>query len=292
MEDTFPTPYYAVSVTTSALREDVMYRVMTEKVIELAQSQPGFLYFDWVSEEVSQFVTYWQSKEHATAWIDHTMMRRTLSVGNQCWFDQYRLKLIEVLQEDISVNQTSWEKRGRFPVIQTERGVLKLLDTEETALLRRYVNDQKEHLAPWEPQRNDDYYTQETCYLRIKEMRKDFIEDRGCVLCLLNPEQDKMIAYSNYSQFVRGVSQSCFLGYSIAAEEQGKGLMQECLRYGIEYISKELNIDRIQACYMPRNKRSAAVLEKLEFEREGMARNYLKINNQWEDHILTALTLR
>ncbi|MGN7512099.1 hypothetical protein [Aeromonas salmonicida] len=34
---------------------------------------------------------------------------------------------------------------------------------------------------------------------------------------------------------------------------------------------------------------SAALLERLGFEREGYARDYLMINGRWEDHILTAL---
>ncbi len=292
MELVFETPYFAVSLSTSELREDVMFRVMTEKVIELAQGQPGYLYFEWLADERSQLTIYWRTKVEAEAWMNHTMLRRTLSIGNQCWFDEYRLKLMEVVREDVSMSNQSWKESGRFPVIKTPRGILKLLDVKDMPLLHRYVNEQKDHLTPWEPQRNDDYYTEETCYLRIKEMRKDFIEDRGCVLCLLSPDENEMLAYSNYSQFVRGISQSCFLGYSIANEHQGKGLMQEVLQAGIRYISSELNIDRIQACYMPRNHRSAAVLQRMNFEKEGMARNYLKINGVWEDHVLTALTLR
>lgn len=292
MERPFETPYYAVSVDTSELRDDVMFRVMTEKVIELAREQDGFLFYEWSAADVSRITFYWQQRAQAQAWMEHTMMRRTLSIGNQCWFDRYSLKLMEVVEEHVAVNQGSWHDNARFPRRTTERGVLKLLDMNDVALLHRYVNEQRMHLAPWEPQRNEDYYTEETCYLRIKEMRRDFIEDRGCVLCFLTPDEDRMLAYSNYSQIVRGISQSCYLGYSLAADCQGQGYMHECLVAGIDYMSKEQNIDRIQACYMPRNHRSAAVLEKLKFEREGVAKNYLKINGQWEDHILTALTLR
>ncbi|MCD8476266.1 MAG: 30S ribosomal protein S5 alanine N-acetyltransferase, partial [Shewanella fodinae] len=36
------------------------------------------------------------------------------------------------------------------------------------------------------------------------------------------------------------------------------------------------------------NLRSANLLQRLGFEREGIARRYLKINGQWQDHILTA----
>ena len=33
----------------------------------------------------------------------------------------------------------------------------------------------------------------------------------------------------------------------------------------------------------------SALLERLGFEREGFAREYLMINGRWEDHILTSL---
>lgn len=292
MDQTWTTPYYAVSIDTSTLLDDVMYRVMTEKVIELASEQEGFLYSDWAQDERSRLTFYWQEKAQAQAWIEHIMMKRTLSIGLQCWFDRYSLKLMEIIEENISVNHAGIDSKGRFPHIRTPRGVLKLLDQDDVMLLHRYVNEQKDHLAQWEPLRTPDYFSEETCALRIKEMRRDFMEDKGCVLCFLTPDESRMIAYSNYSQIVRGISQSCFLGYSLAQDCQGKGYMFECLQAGIQYMSEELNIDRIQACYMPRNHRSAAVLERLEFEREGTARNYLKINGEWEDHILTALVLR
>lgn len=40
---------------------------------------------------------------------------------------------------------------------------------------------------------------------------------------------------------------------------------------------------------MPSNKSSLRVLEKLNFEHEGICEKYQKINGKWEDHILLAL---
>ncbi len=47
---------------------------------------------------------------------------------------------------------------------------------------------------------------------------------------------------------------------------------------------------RIMANYMPHNMRSGHLLTKLGFEREGYAKQYLQINGEWRDHVLTALT--
>ena len=43
------------------------------------------------------------------------------------------------------------------------------------------------------------------------------------------------------------------------------------------------------ASYIPDNKRSANLLSRLGFEIEGQARQYLRIDGRWQDHVLTAL---
>jgi ribosomal-protein-alanine N-acetyltransferase len=44
------------------------------------------------------------------------------------------------------------------------------------------------------------------------------------------------------------------------------------------------------ANYIPTNERSGLLLKRLGFAVEGYARDYLLINGQWRDHVLTALT--
>ena len=65
--------------------------------------------------------------------------------------------------------------------------------------------------------------------------------------------------------------------------------MHEVVTAGIDYLFGERGLHRIMAGYMPANLRSGALLERLGFEREGYAKDYLMINGRWEDHVLTAL---
>ncbi|NJN00832.1 MAG: 30S ribosomal protein S5 alanine N-acetyltransferase, partial [Aquincola sp.] len=46
---------------------------------------------------------------------------------------------------------------------------------------------------------------------------------------------------------------------------------------------------RVQANVLPDNTRSLALLDRLGFAREGLAREYLFIDGAWRDHVLTAL---
>jgi [ribosomal protein S5]-alanine N-acetyltransferase len=94
----------------------------------------------------------------------------------------------------------------------------------------------------------------------------------------------------NLTQVVRGAFQSCFLGFGLATAMQGRGYMTEAVRRVVAFAFNEWGLHRVAANYMPRNRRSAAVLERCGFLIEGRAASYLRINGRWEDHVLTAIT--
>ena len=97
------------------------------------------------------------------------------------------------------------------------------------------------------------------------------------------------IAVVNFTQIFRGSFQACYLGFKISHQYQGQGFMQEAIAAAMEYMFVEKGIHRIMANYMPSNTRSASLLSRLGFVKEGYAEGYLSINGRWQDHILTAL---
>ena len=94
----------------------------------------------------------------------------------------------------------------------------------------------------------------------------------------------------SFTEIVRGIFQACYLGYGLAQARQGQGLMREALRGAIAHAFGPMGLHRIMANYLPHNRRSANVLKSLGFTVEGYARDYLRINGRWEDHVLTSLT--
>jgi len=90
------------------------------------------------------------------------------------------------------------------------------------------------------------------------------------------------------SEIVRGAFQACYLGYKIGAEFEGQGYVTESIDCVVEYAFRTLNLHRIMANYVPGNERSAAVLRRTGFMIEGTARDYLRLNGEWRDHVLTS----
>jgi ribosomal-protein-alanine N-acetyltransferase len=98
----------------------------------------------------------------------------------------------------------------------------------------------------------------------------------------------EVIGTINLNTIIRGAFYGATLGYGLSASKQGQGLMTESGHRLMEYAFKDLNLHRIMAGYMPHNYRSGNVLKRLGFHIEGVAREYLFINGQWQDHILTS----
>ena len=92
------------------------------------------------------------------------------------------------------------------------------------------------------------------------------------------------------SQIARGAFHNAMLGYAIDGARQGQGLMHEALQAVIAHaFSPAVHLHRIQANVRPENHRSLALLQRLGFEYEGLAREYLFIDGAWRDHRMFAL---
>ena len=98
-----------------------------------------------------------------------------------------------------------------------------------------------------------------------------------------------MLGTISVSQVSRFPLYSCYVGYSLAEHAQGNGVMTRALKMACRYMFESHNMHRICATYMPFNQRSEAVLHRVGFEYEGTAKDYLLINGEWQDHILTSL---
>lgn len=175
-------------------------------------------------------------------------------------------------------------------VLSTERLCLVAGSPAIAAAWAAYQYDNREHLAPWNPLQRPEAFDVSATRLQLQRSADERSAGRRYDFGIFFPsEPETMVGQVTLSDVVRGVFQACYLGYSLAAGAQGKGVMTEALRAVIAFAFDDLRLHRIMANYMPRNARSAAVLERLGFTIEGRAKDYLFIAGAWEDHVLTSL---
>ena len=73
------------------------------------------------------------------------------------------------------------------------------------------------------------------------------------------------------------------LGYWIREEEWGQGYCTEAGKVVIQFGFEQLNLNKIKAEHMTRNKASGEVLEKLGFKKEGHLKQHFKKWGVYED---------
>lgn len=172
----------------------------------------------------------------------------------------------------------------------TERSQVVLLQPGLAPFLVDYKIRNRDHLAPWEPPRREEYFTLKNTQQTIAAQLKLYSQDLALPLAVLDRCGQKVIATVNVSNIVRGIFQAAHLGYGLDGKYQGQGYMTEILSVAIPEIFTQLKLHRLMANYIPSNQRSGALLQRLGFTKEGVAKDYLFINGQWQDHILTART--
>ncbi|HET7663516.1 MAG TPA: GNAT family N-acetyltransferase [Rhodanobacteraceae bacterium] len=175
-----------------------------------------------------------------------------------------------------------------LPELHTERTCIRLPKASDAPLLLRYRIDNREHFAPWEPRRDEAYFTGNACRRVIDDGLDAARADRAYPFLVLDTDQREVLASITLTNVARGIFQACHMGYGVAAAWQGKRLMHEALCAVLDLAFGTLELHRVMANHLPDNERSARLLERLGFEREGYARSYLCIDGRWQDHVLTA----
>ncbi len=97
-------------------------------------------------------------------------------------------------------------------------------------------------------------------------------------------EDNRIIGAINVNNIVRGSFQSASLGYYVGAEFQGAGYMQEGLQLLVAYAFNTMGLHRLEANIQPENTRSANLVERCGFVKEGFSAAFLFINGAWRDH--------
>ncbi len=169
---------------------------------------------------------------------------------------------------------------------ETQRLILKVLDGSYADAVLEYNIRNKDFLQEWEPSKSLGYYTKEYQEVELEFELKSFYKGSSLKLWIFKKEEtSKIIGCIIFNNIIRGAFLSCHLGYKLDKDEINNGYVTESVEKGIDIIFNKYCLHRIEANIMPRNTRSLRVVKKLGFYNEGIAKNYLKINGKWEDHI-------
>ncbi|HRD75154.1 MAG TPA: GNAT family protein [Hyphomicrobiaceae bacterium] len=158
-------------------------------------------------------------------------------------------------------------------------------DYQEWAALRL---ESRPNLEPVEPLWADDELSRGAFRRRLAHYARDVRDGTGLAV-LIFKDGGPLLGGITLSNIRRGVSQTGSVGYWLGTRHWRHGHMSAALGTFVTYCFEELRLHRIEAACLPTNVASIRVLERTQFRHEGLARSYLKIAGQWQDHLTFGL---
>jgi ribosomal-protein-alanine N-acetyltransferase len=157
-----------------------------------------------------------------------------------------------------------------------------IVATDVPAMARAYDRN-RGHLAPWDPLREEEFFTEAWQTAGFRQLDSARREGRGERWVLIAPDGE-IFGSVALSAIELGPFRNARLGYWVDGGLAGRGLMTAAVGRVCEIAAGQLGLHRLEAGTLVENAASQRVLAKCGFEEFGLARAYLHINGAWRDH--------
>jgi ribosomal-protein-alanine N-acetyltransferase len=147
----------------------------------------------------------------------------------------------------------------------------------------------RDHLAPWEPARAEEFFTPGHQQKVIADKLAQLSVGQEMPWILLDGE--RTIGAVTLAGVVRGPFLSANLGYWVDRDVSGQGIGSAAVNFAVEQARTALGLHRIQAATLVHNAPSRKILQRAGFQEIGIAQHYLNIAGTWQDHQLHQLIL-
>jgi [ribosomal protein S5]-alanine N-acetyltransferase len=175
------------------------------------------------------------------------------------------------------------------PVISGEGLFLRTPSLADYVAWAELRAESRRFLTPWEPTWPADDLTRTAFRRRVRRYQLEIREDRAYPFFIFRQVDYVLLGGITLSNVTRGMTQTATLGYWMGERHAGKGSMTRAVRAIVPFAFGALRLHRLEAACLPQNAASIRLLEKVGFQREGLARGLVCINGRWQDHIVFAL---
>jgi ribosomal-protein-alanine N-acetyltransferase len=161
---------------------------------------------------------------------------------------------------------------------------LRVLRPSDAEPMQAAYQRNREHLAPWEPERAEEFFTAAGQGKVIAS--KLALHAAGSEVPWILVAEERIIGALTLTGMVRGPFLSANLGYWVDQEFTGRGIGSAAIAFALGFARQELGLHRVQAATLPHNGASQKILKRAGFTEIGLAPSYLKIAGAWQDHVL------
>lgn len=165
---------------------------------------------------------------------------------------------------------------------------LRLVEPKDAAALALVFENSWEHLKPFQPARDPEFFTEAGQHQRIETALADTAAGTS-VPFVIEAGENEIVGELTLSGITYGAFRSCAMGYWVSADHLRRGHASAAVRLAVSHAFDVLGLHRVQAETLPENAASQAILDHTGFTRIGLAPDYLRIGGRWRDHVLYQL---
>ncbi|WP_250001827.1 GNAT family N-acetyltransferase [Actinoplanes sp. M2I2] len=160
----------------------------------------------------------------------------------------------------------------------------RLLTVGDAAEMAERLRANREFLAPWEPDRSEEYFTEGGQRRVLTELLRQ--HEAGSSVPHAIVDDGRLVGRIAITNIARGPFLSGSLGYWVSRDANGRGVATAAVGRVVRLAFDELGLHRVEAGTLVDNTGSQRVLQKNGFRRFGLAPRYLWVAGAWRDHIL------
>lgn len=173
---------------------------------------------------------------------------------------------------------------SEFPVLETERLRLRMIRPADiTAVFEIFGDENVTRYYGLETYTSIDQAAE-----RIAIYRQNFAKRRSIRWGITSKEDNWLIGTVGIMNWKPRFFNAA-LGYDLAQRYWRQGIMFEALTAVLNYAFTTMQMNRLEAFVMPKNKPSSQLLEKLGFQNEGLMREYGYWRGEFHDLVLYSL---
>lgn len=171
--------------------------------------------------------------------------------------------------------------------LETSRLHLHPLDATDTRDLWTAVEASRAHLEPWLPwvPFNIDL---ESSGRYAEASAADWDSARACRFAIRDRSTRRLLGVIGLENFAH-LHENVELGYWLRVDAGRNGYMTEAGRAVLDWAFSHLNVHRVRVAAATDNHKSLAVIGRLGFRFEGIARQAERCHGRWLDHAVFAL---
>lgn len=161
--------------------------------------------------------------------------------------------------------------------IKTERLLIRCYDPKDVYLLKSAIDESIEYLKPWLEWTKSEPEDIEKKIERIRENRANFDLGKNYVYGMFTPDNSKLIGVIGLMKRIG--NNALEIGYWLHVNHTNLGYATEAASALIRIAFEVENVERVEIHCDLRNKRSAAIPERLGFVLEAVTRENERLSN-------------